>query len=243
MRRRNLLLAAGAAGLGVLLAGPASAQSAADFPNKPITLIMPWPAGTGIDMWHRAMADAGRQDSRPAGRSSTTAPAPAARWARRRWRPTRSPTATPSRTSRSRSSAFRSCRRRPTTRCRTSPTSSTSRASCSASACVPIRPFKTFNDMIEFARANPGKLTYGTPGAGTSLHIGMEQIALKAGVKWTQVPVQGRARDPRPRCAGGHVMAAAEGRRLVAARRRRQGARARALDRASATRACPTRRR
>ena len=38
-------------------------------------------------------------------------------------------------------------------------------------------PFKTWKDVVEFAKANPGKVTYATPGAGTSLHIGMEQIA------------------------------------------------------------------
>ena len=47
--------------------------------------------------------------------------------------------------------------------------------------------------MIEHARANPGKVNYGTPGAGTSLHITMEQIAKQKGIKWTQVPFKGGA--------------------------------------------------
>src|ERR1044072_3738515 len=54
-------------------------------------------------------------------------------------------------------------------------------------------PFKTFNDMIEHARANPGKVNYGTPGAGSSLHITMEQIAKAKGIKWTQGPFKGGA--------------------------------------------------
>src|SRR3712207_4461167 len=53
--------------------------------------------------------------------------------------------------------------------------------------------FKTFLEVIEYAKQNPGKVTYATPGAGTTLHIGMEQIASKAGVKITHVPFKGGA--------------------------------------------------
>jgi hypothetical protein len=55
MRRREFLKAAGAA---AMLPLPAIAQGADDFPNKPIILVMSWPAGTGIGMWHDAMGDA-----------------------------------------------------------------------------------------------------------------------------------------------------------------------------------------
>ena len=71
-------------------------------------------------------------------------------------------------------------------------------------------PFKTFKDLVDFARANPGKLTYGTPGAGTSLHIGMELIAKHSGVKLTQVPFKGTV-EALPALEGGHVMAVAGG--------------------------------
>ena len=32
-------------------------------------------------------------------------------------------------------------------------------------------PFKTFQDLLAYAKANPGKLSYATPGTGTSLHL------------------------------------------------------------------------
>src|SRR4051794_27954690 len=70
-------------------------------------------------------------------------------------------------------------------------------------------PFKTFNDMIEHARANPGKVNYGTPGAGSSLHITMEQIAKLKGIKWTQVPFKGGA-DNMNATLGGHIDATAD---------------------------------
>ncbi|WP_252407039.1 tripartite tricarboxylate transporter substrate-binding protein, partial [Escherichia coli] len=31
-------------------------------------------------------------------------------------------------------------------------------------------PFKTWKEIVEYAKANPGKLTFGTPGAASSLH-------------------------------------------------------------------------
>jgi tripartite-type tricarboxylate transporter receptor subunit TctC len=70
-------------------------------------------------------------------------------------------------------------------------------------------PWKTFNDMIEHARANPGKVNYGTPGVGTSLHITMEQIAKAKGIKWTQVPFKGGA-DNMNATLGGHIDATAD---------------------------------
>jgi len=71
-------------------------------------------------------------------------------------------------------------------------------------------PFKRFNDMIEHARANPGKVNYGTPGVGSSPHITMEQIAKQKGIKWTQVPFKGGA-DNMSATLGGHIDATADG--------------------------------
>ncbi len=71
-------------------------------------------------------------------------------------------------------------------------------------------PIKTMQELIEYARANPGKVTYGSPGTGTSLHIGMELIAKHAGVKFTHVPFKGTI-ETVTNLEGGHVMAVAGG--------------------------------
>ena len=67
-------------------------------------------------------------------------------------------------------------------------------------------PFKSFKDLIDYARANPGKLSYATPGTGTSLHLAMEEIAVKANVKFLHIPFKGYA-DGAQALMGGHVMA------------------------------------
>jgi tripartite-type tricarboxylate transporter receptor subunit TctC len=67
-------------------------------------------------------------------------------------------------------------------------------------------PFKTFNDLLAYARANPGKLSYATPGTGTSLHLAMEEVAAKAGVQFLHVPFKGNA-DSTQALMGGHIMA------------------------------------
>jgi tripartite-type tricarboxylate transporter receptor subunit TctC len=67
-------------------------------------------------------------------------------------------------------------------------------------------PLKTFQDLIEYARANPGKLAYGSTGAGTSPHLLMEEVAMKTGVQFLHVPFKGNA-DSTQALMGGHIMA------------------------------------
>jgi tripartite-type tricarboxylate transporter receptor subunit TctC len=70
-------------------------------------------------------------------------------------------------------------------------------------------PWKTWNEFVAYAKANPKKVTYATPGAGTSLHITMEAFGLKQGIKWIQVPMKGGG-ETTPAVLGGHVTATAD---------------------------------
>ena len=63
--------------------------------------------------------------------------------------------------------------------------------------------------MVDFAKQNPGKVTYATPGAGTTLHIGMEQIAQLEGIKLTQVPFKGGA-ETNAAVLGNHTVLQAD---------------------------------
>ena len=65
---------------------------------------------------------------------------------------------------------------------------------------------QTFRDLIAYAKANPGKLSYGSTGAGTSPHLLMEEVAMKTGVTFLHVPFKGNA-DSTQALMGGHIMA------------------------------------
>ena len=65
--------------------------------------------------------------------------------------------------------------------------------------------FKKWQDVIDYAKANPGKVTYGTSGTGGTPHLGTEMIAEKAGIKLTHVPFKGAA-EADVALLGGHVM-------------------------------------
>ena len=54
-------------------------------------------------------------------------------------------------------------------------------------------PSKTIPEFIAYLKANPGKLSYGSSGNGSSLHIGMELFLLKTGTKMVHVPYKGSA--------------------------------------------------
>lgn len=52
-------------------------------------------------------------------------------------------------------------------------------------------PFKTLGDMVAYSQANPGKLNYGTGGAGTMPHFATEALQGASGLKATHVPFKG----------------------------------------------------
>jgi tripartite-type tricarboxylate transporter receptor subunit TctC len=206
MIRRQLLAAVGAAAALSVLGLPASAQ---DYPTKPVTLIIPWTAGGPTDVAMRAIADAASKHlgqpiliENKAGGGGALGPATMAATAKpdgytisqipigvyrlpmmqdATWDPLKDFTYIVHLT-----------------------------GYVFATFASEQSGFKTWKEVVEFAKANPGKVTYATPGAGTSLHIGMEQMAAKEGIKLTHVPFKG-ASEVNVAVAGNHTMLGASG--------------------------------
>ena len=70
-------------------------------------------------------------------------------------------------------------------------------------------PWTTFQDFLADAKASPGKISYGTPGMGTTLHLTMEQLAKQRDIKWTHVPFRSTAESTNA-LLGGHINAVAD---------------------------------
>lgn len=71
-------------------------------------------------------------------------------------------------------------------------------------------PWKTFKEMIEYAKKNPNKIKYGTGGIGTAMHHAMAFVEHQDGMKWIHVPYKGNA-DALTALLGGHVDVASVG--------------------------------
>ena len=54
-------------------------------------------------------------------------------------------------------------------------------------------PVNSLKELIEYARANPGKLSYGSGGVGNTYHMGMELMNQMAGIKMQHVPYRSAA--------------------------------------------------
>ena len=54
-------------------------------------------------------------------------------------------------------------------------------------------PFKTIAEMVAYAKANPSKLSYGSAGIGSTLHLGTEFLKRAAGINIIHVPYKGAA--------------------------------------------------
>ena len=70
-------------------------------------------------------------------------------------------------------------------------------------------PFKSWADFVAYAKANPGRLTYGSTGTLTSPHLTTELIAQKAGIELQHIPYKGSA-DLMLAVLSGQLMAAAD---------------------------------
>ena len=57
----------------------------------------------------------------------------------------------------------------------------------------PATGVKTFAELIDYAKKNPGKLAYGSAGLGTSTHLRIEMLKYRAGIDILHVPYRGSA--------------------------------------------------
>ena len=57
----------------------------------------------------------------------------------------------------------------------------------------PSVPARTFRELIDYAKANPGKLNFASPGAGSGAHLAGELLNMEAGIEATHVPYKGLA--------------------------------------------------
>lgn len=54
-------------------------------------------------------------------------------------------------------------------------------------------PIRSIPELVAHAKANPGKLSYGTPGVGTPQHITGEMLCHQAGIRMEHIPYRGAA--------------------------------------------------
>ncbi|HEX7891118.1 MAG TPA: tripartite tricarboxylate transporter substrate binding protein [Ramlibacter sp.] len=70
-------------------------------------------------------------------------------------------------------------------------------------------PIKSVKDLVDYAKAHPGKFTYGSTGIGTSPHLAVEEFSQRAGIQLNHVPFKGNAENMQA-ILGGHIMAASD---------------------------------
>lgn len=57
----------------------------------------------------------------------------------------------------------------------------------------PSVPAKSVKELVAYAKANPGKLSYASSGVGSTYHLGAEMFRSMTGIEWTHVPYKGAA--------------------------------------------------
>jgi tripartite-type tricarboxylate transporter receptor subunit TctC len=65
-------------------------------------------------------------------------------------------------------------------------------------------PWKTIQELLQYAKQNPEKVSYGSPGVGTPPHLAMEELSMVANLKFTHIPSKGIAEN-NTALLGGHI--------------------------------------
>lgn len=178
------------------------------FPSKPITLICPWPAGGGADAQMRALASAasrilGQQViiENKAGVVGTLGPSALV-------------IAKPD--GYLLSQATNAVYRQPfITKVTYDPTKDFTYVMgvTGFNFGLVVRsdsPWKSLAEFVDYAKANPGQIRFGTFGMGSPPQTVMDRIAAKHGIEWTHVPFKGTA-EGMVALKGGHLEAIADG--------------------------------
>ena len=176
----------------VLLAFVATAACAQKYPDKPITLIVPWPAGGSTDQTGRVLSKAAEaylgQPVVVVNKPGATTTIGMAELARAK--PDGYTIGTLSSSSYLLALQGRELPYHPIDAF----TYVSYYGDNLIGIAVPADSrWKTLADLIAEARANPGKLNYGTAGLGTTQHRSTEALTLATGAKFTHIPQQGSA--------------------------------------------------
>ena len=189
------------------LAAPAFLAQAQSFPNKPIKLIIAFPAGGPTDITMRALAD---NASKILGQTVIVENKPGAGGTL----PAQALQTVPADGYTVAQIPLGVFRLPYTTKINWDPVKDISYVinvtGYAFGIVVPAdSPFKNWADFVAYAKANPGKLTYGSTGTMTSPHLTTELIAQKAGIELQHVPYKGSA-DLMLATISGQLMAAAD---------------------------------
>lgn len=193
-RRRALGLAAVAALAGAALAAAAPlAHAQSSYPSKPITIIVPFPAGGTTDILARILAQYMNKEfgqsvivDNRAGAGGNIGAQAAARAAADGYTLFMGTVGTHA----INSSLYKKLPYDPI-----KDFAPLTRVAMVPNLLVahPSQPFKTVKEMIDYAKANPGKINYGSSGNGSSIHLSGELFKSLAKVDMTHVPYKGSA--------------------------------------------------
>lgn len=194
-----------AAALLTCIAGPALAQA---YPAKAITMIVPFPAGGATDVQARALAHAASQELKQQivvmnqpGASGTLGPAAMARQAAPDGYTITILPGTLWRQPHLQKVSYDALADFTYVAGITSYTHG-----------IVVRQdaaWKDLGSLLAHAKANPGKVTYGTVGKGSTSHVAMERLARAAGVQFNFIPFKGAA-EVYTALQGGHIDISAE---------------------------------